>query len=226
MSRSQLQGNNRKDAAARPHIQKSGFGGYIFFQLTDAQLRRLMHAGAEGRSGVNVKNHLVPVLILHLLPGRNDQNIINVELFKVLFPVIDPVRVLGLGNFQRSRADVAELAQFIQCPADLPHDSVHIILLRIQIEIQPGDPVICLRNRGDVHEHLCLFRFGERGFILNLRPLYAAVIQRRYHDILRALQCFQTELFPLHGQSSSNFSFIFSRKDFFFFPSFSLPFSA
>ena len=59
-----------------------------------------MHTGAKGRTRINMNNHLVLILRLYLLPGRNDQNIIHIKLMEILLPVVNPVLILGLGRAQ------------------------------------------------------------------------------------------------------------------------------
>ena len=59
-----------------------------------------MHTGAKGRTRINMNNHLVLILSLYFLPGRNDQNIIHIKLMEILLPVVDPVLILGLAVAQ------------------------------------------------------------------------------------------------------------------------------
>ena len=71
-----------------------------------------MHARSERGSRVNMDDHAVPVFLLYFLPGGNDQNIIHVKLFEILFPVVDPVLVLCLGCGDGTLTDIHEIAEF------------------------------------------------------------------------------------------------------------------
>ena len=51
--------------------------------------------------GIDMHDHLAFIFRLYFFPGRNDQDIIHIELVKIFFPVIDPVLVLCLGFFYR-----------------------------------------------------------------------------------------------------------------------------
>ena len=55
-----------------------------------------MHPGTERRAGIDMEHHFIGILRLDIFPGRDDQDVINIELMEILLPVIDPVNVLRL----------------------------------------------------------------------------------------------------------------------------------
>ena len=69
-----------------------------------------MHAGAKCRTGIDMKHHLVSIFRFDIFPGRDHQDIIDIELVEILFPVVDPVNVLRLIYHNRSLADIHKLA--------------------------------------------------------------------------------------------------------------------
>ena len=65
-----------------------------------------MHSGSKRCAGINMQNHLVLILRLHLFPGRNNQYIVNRELMKILLPVVDPVDILRFFNRDCAFSDI------------------------------------------------------------------------------------------------------------------------
>ena len=55
-----------------------------------------MHTGSKGCARIDMNDHFALIFRFHLLPGRNDENIIHIELMKILFPVVDPVLIFCL----------------------------------------------------------------------------------------------------------------------------------
>ena len=106
MACAKLQSSNSKNTASCSHIKELAALFHIFFQLADHKLSSLMHTGSKGCSRVNVKDHFILILCLYFLPGGNDQNIIHIKLFKILFPVVDPVNILCLVNLNAALSDI------------------------------------------------------------------------------------------------------------------------
>lgn len=50
-----------------------------------------MHACPERSAGIYGSLDFIAVFFLYLFPGRDDENIIDVELVEILLPVVDPV---------------------------------------------------------------------------------------------------------------------------------------
>ena len=205
---SEHQRKNPQDSAAGAHIQKHGFRRHKLFQLPDAKLCCLMHPRPEGRTRINMKDHLVLIRFLHLFPGRDNKEIINIKLVKILLPVIDPVDILRLVHGNASFSDVAEYPQLLQLPAHIFHDGLLVrlfavyqkmpVLCFLHEKAEPRNPVILRPIGQDVHEHLLLFRGCQRHLILDLRPFQANIIKGADNYVLRIRYCFYPEFFPFH----------------------------
>ena len=68
-----------------------------------------MHAGAECRAGIDMEHHFIGVFRFDIFPGRDDQDVINIELMEILFPVVDPVNVLCLIYYDGTFSDIHKL---------------------------------------------------------------------------------------------------------------------
>ena len=101
---SEFQGKHTQNAASTAYVQNLCIRLYIFSDLADTQLGSFMHSGSERRTRINVNYHFSAVFRLYFLPGRNDQNVVYIELMEILFPVIHPVHVLGLRLFNQALA--------------------------------------------------------------------------------------------------------------------------
>ena len=112
------QGQNSENSASCPHIQHYRFRRQILADLSDAELSGLMHACSESSPGIDMEDQSRFLISdLRLLPGGDRQNIVDPELVEILFPVVDPVYVLGLLNGHRAVSDFGigpELSQFLQ----------------------------------------------------------------------------------------------------------------
>jgi len=194
---SKLQSDDGKDSASRAHIQQLRFRCHIFFQLTDAELCCLVHTGSEGCARINMDDHLVFVLFLHFFPGRNDQNVVHIELLEIRLPVIDPVLVLCLGLCDRTFSQIQKFLQFIQRFFHIRQD-LFLVVLRLQIEVQISHAVVLGHIRQDIHEHLLLVIFRQRLPVLNLHALDAGLRQRSNDDVFHFRTGLQGKFVPFH----------------------------
>ena len=124
----------------------------------------------ERRSRVDVDDQPVLVLFLHLLPRRNDKDIVNVKLVEILFPVIHPVHILCLGFFDGTFAHIQIRAHLFQFLSYI-HQDTSLILLFPKIKGQVCLAVILRQIRQDVHKHLLLILLCQRHLVLNLDAL-------------------------------------------------------
>ena len=65
-----------------------------------------MHSCSECSPRIDMDHHFITVFRLYFLPGWDDQNVIHIELMKILLPVIYPVHILCLRLFDRTRPHV------------------------------------------------------------------------------------------------------------------------
>ena len=107
-------GDDGQDAASGSYIEKLRLGSHVFFQLTHAKLCRLMHTGTKRRARINMNDHLILIFRFYFFPGRDDQDIVHIKLMKILFPVVDPVLVFGLGFCDRSLSDIHKHTKLFQ----------------------------------------------------------------------------------------------------------------
>ena len=141
-----------------------------------------MHSRSECSSRIDMHDHLAFIFRLYFFPGRNDQDIIHIELVKIFFPVIDPVHILCLGFFYRSFTYFhigTHIFQFIFHS----FQKTFFIFIFFQIETDICDAVIdsCLRK--DINKHLLFFRLCHRNLILNLDSLYTKVHQHTTDNV-------------------------------------------
>ena len=73
-----------------------------------------MHTGTKSCAWIYMQYFFVTVFRFDFLPGWGDQQVTDGELVKILFPVIDPVDVLGFVHFYCAGTDVHPLFQLIQ----------------------------------------------------------------------------------------------------------------
>ena len=128
------QGQNRQNTASGTHIQKFCLRGDELAQLSDAQLSGLMHTGSKRSAGIDMKHHAVIILRCHVLPRRDYQNIINIELMEVLLPVIDPVDIFGLIHCDAAFSDIHEPAQFLQLLFHITNNGLYIRRLSLHFQ--------------------------------------------------------------------------------------------
>ena len=194
----QLQSHDGQNTAAGTHVEDLHTRFHIFFQFTDDQLCGLMHTCTEGCTRIDMDDHAVFILWLYLFPGRNNEDIVHIELLEELLPVVDPVLVLGLARGDRTVTDIHKLSQLIQLTARISNDRIQILIL-IHIEIQICDTIVLRHIRHHTDKHGFLVRLRKRFFILDLRPLQTNLSQRRNDDILGICLCFYCNLIPFHG---------------------------
>ena len=77
---------DRENSTAGSYIQKFRFRCNILLELTNTQLCCLMHTRSKGCARIDMDDHFIPVFRLYFLPGRDDQNVVHIELFEILFP--------------------------------------------------------------------------------------------------------------------------------------------
>ena len=78
------QGEDCQNTATGSHVQKLSFRSNEFPQLSHTQLGRLMHSCSKCSSWIDMNDHLILILRLDILPGRNYKDIINIKLVKIL----------------------------------------------------------------------------------------------------------------------------------------------
>ena len=202
------QSQDSQNPASRTHIKKYGIRSHIFFQLPDAELGGFMHSRPEGCSRIDMKDHFPLILLLYRFPGRDHEQIVNIKLVKVLFPVINPVNILRLLHLDASFADITERTKFFQLLPYTRHYRLFVRILSVYLQpavlcflhkkTEPGDAVILRPVRKDIHEHLLLLRRCERHLVLYLRPLQANIIKGAYNNIFRFGHRLDLKFFPLH----------------------------
>lgn len=105
------QGQNGEDAAAGADIEDAVALLQMPSQGTDAELRGLMGAGAKGGAGVDAEGVFSGCGILIFLPGREDEDVVDVELVEELLPVVLPVGVVHDVDGNRAVADIGVRAE-------------------------------------------------------------------------------------------------------------------
>ena len=203
------QRQDSEDAAPGPHIQHHCLGCQVLADLADAELRRLVHAGPECRTGIDMKDkRRLFVRDFRLLPRGNRKNVVDPELMEILLPVVDPVQILGLLYSDCSIADVAigphlrkllfdRSLDFFRCPGLIVYEDMPILSL-LKEEAQDCCPVIFTCFGQDVHEHLLLLRRREWYMILNLCAIEADVLHGADHDVFRINICTHLKTHPFH----------------------------
>ena len=212
-SAAEHQGENSQDSASGSDVEKVRLIREILPDLPDAQLRRLMHTRAECRAGVNVKYKarlFLPVSLFRLLPGRDAENIIDPELVKILFPVVDPVLVLRLVHGDRSVPDnIGITPELIEALRDSLPDFLGFSLASVRhlqrsvfvflyVKTQNGSAVIGSRRRADIDKHLLFLCSREGNIVLDLGPLKADIFQLADDDVFRIDCRADSETHPLH----------------------------
>ena len=182
MTCSQFQCCDGQDTASGADIQDLHTVLHIFFQLTHAKLCRLMHTGTKRRARINMNDHLILIFRFYFFPGRDDQDIIHIKLMKILFPVVDPVLVFGLGFCDRSLSDIHKHTKLFQSIFYICKQLFFIFFL-IQVKVQISDPVICRSVWKNIDKHLLFVLLRQRYFIFNLYAFHAGFCQCGDHDI-------------------------------------------
>ena len=142
-----------------------------------------MHTGSKGSARIDMNDHFALIFRFHLLPGRNDENIIHIELMKILFPVVDPVLIFCFGSRDRALTDIHKVSEIIQLCL-YPLKKFRLIRILFHIEIQISDAVILGTFRQDIHKHLLLIGFSQRNLVLDLNAFHTCFCQRGDHNIL------------------------------------------
>ncbi len=156
-----------------------------------------MHPCAERRPRINMDDHLILILRRNLLPGRNDQHIVNGKLIKILLPVINPVHILCLGLFNLCLSHVHISPDLRKL---LLYSGKHrlLIFLHIQIETDIGGSVVLPELRKDIYKHLCLLLRRKGYFILNLHSLNPKLHQTAADHVLCLRSSLDSEFIPFH----------------------------
>ena len=167
-----------------------------------------MHSGAEGCAGVDVEHHFLPIIRLYILPGRNHENIIDIELMKILLPVVDPVNVLCLIHGYGTLPDLAEESQLLELTLYIGKNLLHsggfilqlkrAVLLFFHEEAQISDTVVLGTLRQNVDKHLLLLPCGEGDLVLDLRTLQTNIIKSADDNVLSLRHCLNSKLHPFH----------------------------
>ena len=148
-----------------------------------------MHTRSKGCARIDMDDHFIPVFRLYFLPGRDDQNVVHIELFEILFPVVDPVLVLCLRLYDGALSKVQELLHFCKCRADICKNLL-LVLIHIEVKIQVGNAVVIRNIRHDIYEHLLFVALGQRLFVLNFHAFDSHIGQSRDHNIFHFRSCF------------------------------------
>ena len=156
-----------------------------------------MHTRSKGCARIDMDDHFIPVFRLYFLPGRDDQNVVHIELFEILFPVVDPVLILRLGFCKRAGAQIGKRLQFFQRLFDFHHHRRDIIIL-IEIKTYLRHALIRRKLRQNVDEHSLRLFLGQRDIILNLNALDAEFIQCVADEIHRLCGGRQRKFLPFH----------------------------
>ena len=70
--------------------------------------------GSESCSRINVQYLLILIFRFHFFPGRDNQQIIYIELVEILLPVIDPVNIFCFRYHNRAFSNIQEGFQILQ----------------------------------------------------------------------------------------------------------------
>ena len=84
---------------------------------------------------------VIRILRLYLFPGRNDQNVIDIKLMEILFPVVDPVLVLSLTFLDGTLTDIHKAAELLKSLVYTGKDRLFVRIL-LQIKAQIGNSVV------------------------------------------------------------------------------------
>ena len=128
------QGQNGKDTAACSYVQNLRLGCNELSKLSDTKLGGLMHSCSEGSARINMQYQLILVRGLYILPGRDHQDIINVELMEVLLPVVDPIDILCLIYSHAAFSDIHKLLQIFQLLFYGSQYAFHICALSVYLQ--------------------------------------------------------------------------------------------
>ena len=148
-----------------------------------------MHTRSKGCARIDMDDHFIPVFRLYFLPGRDDQNVVHIELFEILFPVVDPVLVLCLRLCDGALSKVQELLHFCKCRADICKNLL-LVLVYIKVKIQIGNAVICWSFRHNIYKHLSLVFLSQRLFVLNFHAFDSHIGQSGDHNVFHFRSCF------------------------------------
>ena len=102
----EFQCQHSKNTTSASYIKNLRLLRHVLSDLPDTKLGCLMHSCSKCRTRINMDDHFILIGRLYILPGRDDEDIIHIELMKILLPVIDPVHILRLGFFNRAFTDV------------------------------------------------------------------------------------------------------------------------
>ena len=160
-----------------------------------------MHTGAKRSARIDVYNHLILIFRLHILPGRDDQNIIYVELMEIFLPVIDPVHIFRLRLLNRSASHLDIRTHILKFSANLCKYRFLVILF-FQIEADIGNSVIHAGLRKNIHKHLLFFSLTHRNIIFDLNALDSQIHEHTADKILRFRRCLYSEFIPFHTMIS------------------------
>ena len=148
-----------------------------------------MHTRSKGCARIDMDDHFITVFRLYFLPGRDDQNVVHIELFEILFPVVDPVLVLCLRLCDGALSKVQELLHFCKCRADICKNLL-LVLVYIKVKIQISNAVVIRNIRHDIHEHLLFVALGQRLFVLNFHAFDSHIGQSGDHNVFHFRSCF------------------------------------
>ena len=208
ISRAELQGKHTQNAASASHVKDPCLICHIFPDLPDAQLGGLMHSRSERRARIDMDDHLILIFRFDIFPGRDDQNVVHIELMKILFPVIHPVNIFCLRFFDRALSYIHIRGHFLQFFSYVGKDRL-LVLIFLKIKTEICHSVVRPDLGQNIYKHLLLVRLSERDTVLDLHSLYSQIHQHAADDILRFCRRFQTESVPFHSVPASC-SFLFS----------------
>ena len=148
-----------------------------------------MHTRSKCSARIDVDDHFILIFRFYFLPGRNNQNVVYIELFEVLFPVVDPVLVLCLRFRDGALAKIQKFLHFCKCFADICKNLL-LVLVYIKVKIQIGNAVVIRNIRHDIYEHLLFVALGQRLFVLNFHAFDSHIGQSRDHNVFHFRSCF------------------------------------
>ena len=147
-----------------------------------------MHSRTEGSTRINMDHHLVLIFRFYIFPGRYNQNIIYIELMKILLPVIYPVHIFCLGLLDHALAHIHIGRHISQLPTDICKH-FFLIFFRFQIETQIGHAVIALNLRKNIHKHLLFICLCQRNLIFDFHSLNPQIHQHAADNIFSLCCC-------------------------------------
>ena len=161
---------DREDSTAGSYIQKFRFRCNILLELTNTQLCCLMHTCSESCSRINVQYLLILIFRFHFFPGRDNQQIIYIELVKILLPVIDPVNIFCFRYHNRAFSNIQEGFQILQLSLHTCHYRICIYGLSKKLhrsiffffykEAQISNSIILWSIRENVYKHLLFLKWS------------------------------------------------------------------